>query len=306
MVDSSSDTTEYRQLIAEQKRVQETKTHTRPRSHYSNKLFPTGIRGEDSSAVEDFLERYCGERLEDIGELIDALYRKKQHRIEWVDMGGGKAVTMRQLARSDVRRSYVHMTNVDLLDRRAYTQAVAQDLERRFPTILHAQTEPDFIQTNSETVKLLKPADLITSMESIQYLNDPVRALCNWYNQLTDDGLLIVVTEHRWSDDIRSTDIDQEEYIPPMNLFLQTLTKEGVHFAASSEHYNKKRGVPSRSYETDGFFSLVLQKTPNTKLSVGSTVQTVKVSADDYKWVYYATDQPIITVEHTAPLPKSS
>jgi SAM-dependent methyltransferase len=210
-------------------------------------------------------------------------------------MGGGRGLSMRQLATDVAISKHLSMTNVDLFDY-GFIGLEPDELtylENLIPDVTHQLAAPHFILANAETVLLPEPADLITSVQVIQYLNNPLAAISNWYNQLADNGLLIISTEHDWASWIRYQrepgQGDQDE-VPTKHL-LQTLKMAGVSFATSDDIDSASgyRPDPDCNHRIK---NLVIQKAPNTQLIVNSPLSEVWVNHYDFKAAYYAEPGP--------------
>lgn len=278
-------------LLAEQEAVQSRKFQGHLLAEYSSSMFP----GQDwrkpySSAVTDFLRPLCLGGIVSLDGVLHGVNAAKGAKpVSWVDMGGGRALPMRQLASSAESRDKVIMTNVDLFDFRlgGLDSDEVDYLEGLSPGITDEVTAPRFIHADVETVILPEPADVITSVEVMQYLNNPLAAISNWYNQLTDSGVLIISTEHDWASWVRYQrelgQGDRDE--TPTKHLLAELDKAGVAHAASQES-DWESGI--RPYLNPGrFCNLVIQKRQGTKMVVNSAVTEVWVNQYDFKAAYY-------------------
>jgi SAM-dependent methyltransferase len=290
----------FEDLVTEQAAVQADKFQGRLLNEYSSYIF----RGQDwreprSSAVTDFLRPYCQDERVSLEGVLQGMSDGLTRPLHWVEMGGGRGLAMRQLAAKNVGRQALNMTNVDLLDfgldglEIEYLEGLATDL-----TAENAQ--PRLIQANIETVSLNEPADVITSVEVMQYLNDPIGAICNWYNLLADNGLLIISTEGDWTSWIRyqrEPGQGNREETPAKHL-LEALQVGGVPFAASAESDYENGFRPK--LDPDCIETLVVQKRPGTQLVVNSPVTRVWVNPYMFKVAFYeepaAGAQPIVEV----------
>lgn len=278
----------FEALVAEQKIVQADKFQGRLLGEYNRYIF-TGQSGRESRScsITDFLKPYCvGDQVSLDGVIRGLCLANAGNTTRWVDMGGGRGLPMRQLATTDTLiNRHVSMTNVDLFDY-GLDKISPEDtiyLDEHFPGITDKAAAPQFIQANVETVALPEPAHLITSVEVIQYLNNPLAAISNWYNQLADSGFLVISTHHDWSSWIRYKQENPGE--TPTGHFLGTLEAAGVSFAASRECDQKSGDRPP--LDPASFCNLVIQKIPGTMLAVRSPIIDVRVNPYDYKATYY-------------------
>lgn len=283
----------YEDLVAEQALVQAGKFQGRTLSEYEYRMFP----GEKwlvprSSPTSDFVRPLVGDAkritlkgvLEGLGRL------RADDTIEWYDMGGGRALAMRQLRADPVMRERFSMTNVDLFDY-GLNNLLSEELEyleKLAPGMTDPVTEPTLLRANAETVVLPKPAGFITCLETMQYLNNPLAAIANWYNQLDDDGLLIVAAEHDWASWIRynrHSEIREDEV--PMKHFLEVLTQAGIQHAATSQS-DWDGGFRPVQYPEEVKI-LTVQKKPQTAIEVNRSLTEIWVNSQNYKAAYYET-----------------
>lgn len=304
---SSFEKPSHSALLAEQERVQAGKFQGRQISEYNSYIF----NGQDwrearSSAVTDFVRSLCDEDRVTLEGVIRGLYASKSGGpIHWVDMGGGRGLAMRQVTADSDMATKVRTTNVDLINYGIddLNQAEVSYLEGLRPGMLNDCSAPDFIYADSETVNLNEPAELITAIETIQYLNDPLAAICNWYNQLADGGLLIISAEQDWSSWIRYQRESGQggKHEVPTQHFFDALEAAGVPYAACYES-DTPRGV-RYDFDPSRFRNLVVQKKPETQISLATSVQEVWTSPFDFKAVYYRdymdSSEPIVRVENS-------
>ena len=295
----TSETSAFKSLVAEQEVVQATKFQGRMLEEYSQYIFPgQRWRTPRSSEITDFLRPLCLEERVSLDGVIQGLsVLKGEESVHWADMGGGRGLPMRQLANDTEKSSHLAMTNVDLfdygldgLDSNELTM-----LEKMTPGITHEAAAPYLIQADVETVTLPEPADLITSIESIQYINNPLAAISNWYNQLTDDGLIIISTEHDWTSWMRYRQAPnaQNSDDTPAHYLLQAFKEAGVAYAASGE-IDFENGFRPK-LDPNRISNLVIKKLPDTQMVVNSPISEVWVSPHSYKAAYY--EQPTVGSE---------
>lgn len=304
---SSPELSSLDSLLREQEVVQTSKFQGRQLREYNSYIFPgQEWREPVSSAIVDFLRPYCGddERVSLEGVLKGLILAQPNEPVRLADMGGGRGLALRQLAAHPGLTGNILCTNVDLFN---YGINDLDDhdiahLENNAPGCTSEACAPRLVRANAEAVQLCEPMDIITSVEVMQYLDNPLASLCNWYNNLADNGLLIVSAEHDWSSWIRPDGIDMYAHpeAMPAAQFLQALDTAGVSYAASYEsdwRYSRPKLNPCE------FKNLVVQKKPGTQLRMHAVPARTWVNPFDYKAVYYASpdlaEAPFIEVVRT-------
>lgn len=282
----------YTELVAEQAIVQVEKFQGRLLAEYSDYFFPCqSWREPRGSAVVDFARPFIGdaERVTLDGVLEGLSKTRPGQPINWVDMGGGRALAMRQLGTVPGVASRLKMTNVDLCNfgLKGIKEDEVEFLESLAPGMTRPEAEPTLITDNIETVTLPEPADIITSVEVMQYLNNPLQALSNWYNQLADNGIMLVATEHDWPSWIRyqrelgSPDCDEM----PTRHLLEELTRAGINYAVTDESDWQSGFRPD--VDLSRFRIMALQKKPGTSIKVTQPVAEVLINPYNFKVAYY-------------------
>lgn len=290
-------------LLAEQAEVQAHKFQGRQLDEYTRYIFPGQTwREPRSSAVTDFLSPYCiGDTvtLEGVLEGVHAMNPDKS--VVWADMGGGRGLPMRELAaRGD--GSWLTKLDVDLFDfgLEGLTEEEIAYLEDKSPGITSPENAPTVVLGDATTMVLPLRPDVVTSVEGVQYLNDPLKAIAGWYNQLHDNGLLIVSAEHDWASWIRYQREPGEgdrDKTPTKNL-LDELGRKGIDFAASYEADYESGHRPD--FNPGEFRNMVIRKRPGTSLVLNAALQDVWVNPWNFKASYYdesmADQQPLVEV----------
>jgi len=197
----------FKRLVVEQEKIQLTKFQGRTADEYDQGIFlgRHGGRIPETSEVEEFLISRLGKSAISLEGALERMASKSGGMVRWADMAGGRGLALRQMKLSPKLNGHIETTNVDInnYDLSGLETKELEHLEKKFPGITKDMVRPKFILANAETVQLPTPADLVTSIEAVQYLDHPIAALCNWYNQLKENGLMIVSTEHKWSGWIR-------------------------------------------------------------------------------------------------------
>lgn len=294
------------ELRAEQKAVQADKFQGRMLSEYNNYIFPgQNWHTPQGSEVADFIRPYStdGNRVSLEG-VLDGLHAiNNDQPVHWVDMGGGRALTMRQLSTMSRFAHKLTMTNVDLFDYNldGLTDEEMTHLESAYPGITAESAKPHLVLDTVETSVLLDPPDVITSIESMQYLNNPLGAITNWYNQLNDNGFMMIANDSPWSNWIRYKEGESvyEYETMPMNHILQQLGAAGIQHAATAE-VDYENGYRPK-LDIANVRSFIVQKQPGTQMNLMADVAKVWTNPWNYKAVYYEkpADDSIIEVVST-------
>lgn len=285
-------------LVAEQAAVQANKERGRELWQYDRYLF----QGSDylppkTSKTIELLGAISSGELSISGILEGLQQANPDEQIRWTDLGGGRAVALRQMAYQYPAR--YDLTNIDLcdhgLDSLPYTRR--RELEEKFPGIADPAHQPRFVQDDIQATQLEQPAHLLTSVENVQYLDNPLGFLANTYNQLHEGdentkngGVMVVTAEHRWSDNFFYPDLSDKEYdqeLHPMKDFCSTLSAAGIRYAVSKGSYNPKYPdkVGPREIST-----LAIQRKAHTALK--TDIAPIAIEANEpyygsYKFVSY-------------------
>jgi len=281
-------TFDHESLLAEQSIDQQGKDRTRMLAEYNGIIFP----GQEwlpprAGPVTDFLRPFnVGEKVSLQG-ILQGMANLSGRQVHWAEMGGGYGLAMRETALLPDMKSKVKMTNVDLFqpDFSDLPTLNVNFLQTNYPGLIDANNEPEFFQGNMETIHLPQPADLITSVETVQYLNDPLAAICNWYNQLADYGVLIVSAERDWPAWIRYTGSFTSAADTPSAHLLDELARNNIkHAIAEREDYESGHRP---SVGLDSFHTIVVQKRPATALICNSKTTKIWKNPSDFKVTYY-------------------
>lgn len=215
-------------------------------------------------------------------------------------MGGGRGLALRQLALKVGKTEDLMTTNVDLFNMGVVglNPKKRAQLEEETPGATSEAAAPRFVQADMQTVELPEPADVITAVETMQYLNDPLAAISNWYNQLAAGGSLIISTDHEWSDWIRYVfESGRDHTQTPTRHLLETFDAAGIPYAATLDvDYVSGHRL---TLNPNKFCTLALQKVTGTRLVVNSGVTEIRENDHSYKGVYYEPRpdyQPIVEV----------
>lgn len=239
-----------------------------------------------------------------MSDLLKALTIRAGRPIHWVEAGGGFALAMRQMAQreeqaQDPDKLHIKMTNVDLFN--------WQNQSHEHPSIDYIRGElgdeildpryrPEYVAGDIATAKVSEAPDLVTSIESIQYVDDKLAMIINWYNQLVDGGHLIIATEHDWSGWIRN----EGNYVMGRDTiyadFIRALREAGIDV-----RLNVREGAVRGDYSRLQTSLMVIEKKPGTRLKKKVRLQSTWVNPHGYVASYYE-DLPLgsTVVEVTA------
>ena len=302
----TSETTDpgFEALLAEQAEVQAGKFQGRLLDEYSRYMFPGQMwREPRSSNVTDFLSPYCGDdEAVTLGGVLRGMQAAKQGEpVVWADVGGGRALPMREMA-ANGEGNWLTMINVDLIDYgiEGLTPDEIEFLETHSPGITGAENAPGFVKADATEAILPLTPDVVTSVEGIQYLNNPLAAITNWYNQLSDNGLLIVSAEHDWASWIRyqREPGEGDRDLAPTRSVLEELSLKGVSHAAAYESDWESGHRPELN--PSEFRNMVVRKKPGTKLVLNAALLDVWINPYNFKATYYeeepGSQPPIVEV----------
>ncbi len=305
LMDRASETDEAdKTLAAEQEAVQKEKFQGRLADEYNDYIFLGKFSLDPrTSEVEEFIKNKLGDNAVSLESVLDKLTQQKEGKIQWVDMGGGRGLAMRQMALLPNLNGHVSMTNVDLVnfDLAGLDDSELSYLEQKYPGVLKDEVRPRFIKGNVETIQLPEPADLITSIELMQYLDHPIAAFCNWYNQLADGGFLIISAEHEWTGWIRYSGSSYTNDPHPIADIIELLKGNEIPFALSEDPYRPGH-EPSKRPDRQ-FRNMIIQKIPDTSLLPASSVSEIWFNPHKYKAVYYQVNPPPIEIRRGTTTP---
>lgn len=293
----------FEALVTEQAVVQGEKTRNRALGDYSNVIFPTQTWTKPRScAVTDFMRPYCVDERVSLDGVAKGLCRARgsDKPLHWVDMGGGRGLALRQLALKVGSPENLITTNVDLFNMGVVglSRQKRAQLEEETPGVTSETVAPRFIRADIQTVELPEPANVITAVETMQYLNDPLAAISNWYNQLAAGGSLIISAEHVWSESIRYVFGPGSDHTQtPTRHLLETFDAARIPYAATLDVDYASGHRPD--LDPSKFYTLALQKVTGTRLVVNSGIAEIWENKDSYKGVYYEPRpdyQPIVEI----------
>lgn len=279
------------ELAAIQEETQRNKNTGRTLEEYNRYLFPAALTDTAGGKAVDALLGVGAPTTESLQGFLLHMYALTERRVSWVDMGGGEANAMSMLMSSPGFSECVDMLVVDALDYSGDSDAE--------PIV-----SPQRLVADIGSIVLDKPADFITSVESIQYLDNPLKAITEWYNQLASNGLLLVTAGHAWMRFIQDRNADPEQPMLMRN-YVSDLQKAGVQVAWTDDVEWDERALFPPNGSEDAVQRLLMYKKPNTTLSLNAKVHGVREmpALAHYKYVKYEKiGENLITVDTKEPL----
>ena len=141
-----------------------------------------------------------------IAAIIEHLHTKFKSPLKWSDVGAGFNFAQKDFQwnhRVANRKWKVECERVDLFDWDSTTLIPSITTEvpakRRKAWLRRASQPANKLIQGDATVVPFGGSHLITAIEVLQYIDDKLAAICHWYNQLADGGLLIIGLETSWS-----------------------------------------------------------------------------------------------------------
>jgi hypothetical protein len=275
-------------LSYEQELAQRGKRQNRLTVDYENRIFhSTGYNPEN-----DEFNNFLGDSIlgaMSLDGLLCGLYETRNYdQIHWADMGCGEAKAMMQTASNANFRQLVKMTAIDIASNLQPNRAEFSTKHQADP-VANDNLNPSIIRANIEDVTLDQPANLITAIEVVQYLYNPLKTLCNWYNQLDDDSIAVIACGFNWSTGLRKNYALGDSEKPFGLQIVDQLAEQGTQIITGNGMLTNNFGEYGR---------MALQKIGGTKLKLNASVTGVESTpVYHYKTVYYEADdtsRPII------------
>lgn len=280
------------EISQHQEIVQLDKTRSRTLSRFNSLVFKRewDSEVEQSDTTDRFIDEYCGQGVKTFDRLVARISDLRGRPMVWAEMGGGGAIAMRQITSLPGMREKMTTFNVDILDfddRNVDIKAL-KEIATTTPRALRPENKPTLIKSNIEDVILPKKADLITFVASTFYLDNPLKAICNGYNQLADYGLLMVMSEEKWSDWIKSEGNIYTSDVGPMNHFLEELNTSGIAVATNGRQNKNANRV---------FNLMMVEKRPGTELELAVKPVDAWNCPNGYKAVYYENGSSVVNIK---------
>lgn len=278
-------TRELAELAAEQKKIQRHHGRTRALTGYdgyNSHFFPPKL-GNGTPVTRFLQERHIAAT--SIQSLIGSMREQNRDRpLRWTDMCGGFGVAMRQLKFLGAAEHVVR-TCVDIAqhDPATVQPRIVEEYKAGGFDIFDPQHAPDnFLYDDVVTVNLPGPQDLITSVQGLMYLRDPLKFVANCYNQLAPGGLALLATRTYWgllmhqggqgAEAVRHVAEELEEHDVPY-AFANDKGDDGAHC----------------------FNTLALQRVEGTRLQASSVIRA-QTDWSQYMNVQYAAGAPALRV----------
>lgn len=224
---------------------------------------------------------------------LQAVAQIRKRNVIWVDLGGGIGLPMRQISHDHAElASKLKMINVDLFDWQSRSDAV-ELLEHVFrrvvPTVLEDVHAPELVVDDLTIATFGGKADLITSIESIQYVENKLKAVVNAYNQLEDGGILMVYSSAPFGLLVETQINDSKQRFETVERFFEILAANGISVLRSPQH------------REEDFLSadiIALIRKPGTKLDLLSKLDHSELIDNGYvKSFYTPSNKPIRVIK---------
>lgn len=279
-------------LTREQAEIQVSKCQERLLEDYEDDyLFLSNPKTQGTSAVFDFLRARSNDHTPDMYHLLRGIgERASDASIHWVDVGGG-----RMLAQRDLIHHFDHtgiaLSAVDLFN---HGLDGLDFVHRDQFEPLFSDPEPILLQDDVTHVRFSNPANLVTAIELFEYLDDPLAALANMYNQTAPGGIVVIGTAYDWSRSILRKNIDGEvirddpSHMPAAEL-LRAFREHDIAFAATREadiEPGRRPPLDDAAYQI-----LAIEKRAGTRLEIARAALPPHLMPDGYKVQYYL-DEP--------------
>lgn len=301
--------------IAQQQKTQEGKPRSRWLSDYDEIIFRQSTGYDPVKTVASEALRPRGyEGFMGLSVLVEHMKRRKGDKLKIVDMGAGAGIAMRELAVQPELKGTLQTTIVDLFNVGSdQFDEFTQEHIRENPDIMSLEAAPKLIQADAEKIVMRPPPDIILSIESIEYLDNPLAAIVNWYNQLADGGLLIVAREGdfatrihykggqvdkddlsligSWQRSPKESLVAENDPLPLAEL-LTTLSGAGINILAQNGYedgkdYPYEEPAPEPGHTVPWLTSLVIEKKSGTKLSLNTGLAEIRIDEEGFKTVFY-------------------
>ncbi len=209
------------------------------------------------------------------------------------DMGAGYGLALRQLHWYLPSAQRVETYAVDLFERRVRGLArwMRSIVTEETPGALDDAYQPQFIRQDVTNVQLPVPADLIVSEQVVQYLDNPLGALANWYNQLAPNGAMIVSSDHMWPQALAVS--EQQGLNNPVESMLAKLRSRGDAIATADKHALTR---PRKFGMSGCFTALAIRRRSPVRLALNAEVSSVAADENGFKTIKYrmqAPDRPL-------------
>lgn len=294
-------TSQLQKLIKAQSATQSDKEIARSLDEYTYYIFQPEYQKHSPYFTQNIIHKFLNQIIftnkisytqNRLANLLKALAASFKRKIIWTDLGGGIALAQRQLLRrSKSLAEIVEFLNIDLFDwkqvqeREKYLKSISTYLRE---DIFDLKYQPQLYRQDIANFHLDQKSDFITSIESIQYIDDKLKLLVHAYNQLSDNGIMIISTEHAWTRDMRYSEDDSYDKLPDVfHDFVTSLKKEGIEVL-----YTKANDL-DRDYTAN---AILIRKTPNTKLVLNAKLQNTESNKYGYIFSYYSKSEASLLI----------
>jgi hypothetical protein len=281
MLTTHKPSTSFKSLASEQRWDQCNKRQHRRIGEYERLMYS----GFSKTAFADEMRKLTGKSEEDkkpsLIEIIEALVQKFGE-CRWLDVGCGFSLPQREFKLRGLDESKgIQLISLDLIDWSLHPSFVRQkDTYSSFKHLMDPKLKPQLILSDAATFRSRKPFHLITGIETLQYQDDKLKTLCHLYNQLVDEGYLLISSgEGRWATNLRS---EEDPFVEKMALDLgQQLRSEKIPW------YGAQR-LKKESTSLGDHFSVLFKKSPKTRIFPRARLSKIRKEALGYKVTEYS------------------
>jgi len=205
-----------------------------------------------------------------IPSLLRRLNGERTDPVHWADFGGGFGIAQREYRHDFGSQQDVQTTNITLtvhspeIELRRMRPHWGDAKYRKVRELLCDEYAPRFLREDIETVNLAQPADLITSVQCLQYTLNPLLAIVNMYRNLKPGGIMAMMCEKGLSSTMHYPDSTEDL----VSDFTSALTQAQIPYMYS--HFQKNQ-----------YGTLTIVKAPCTSLK--QIAQVIPDFGDPFK-----------------------
>jgi hypothetical protein len=268
--------TSFQALASEQRWDQCNKRQHRRIDEYERLIYS----GFSKSALAREMRKLTGEKDEDkkpsLINIVEAL-AEKFGECRWLDIGCGFSLPQREFKyRGLDERRGIQLVSLDLIDWSLHPSFIRQkETYSAFKHLMDRKLKPQLILSPAASFRSRKPFHLITGVETFQYQDDQLKTLCHLYNQLADEGYLLVSSgEGRWATNLRS---EEDLFAEKMALDL------GQQLRTSNVEWYGAQLLKEDSRSLADHFSVLFKKSPKTRIFPQAQLSRVRKQDNGYK-----------------------
>jgi hypothetical protein len=194
-------------------------------------------------------------------DLIRNLMNAKNGPVHYADYGGHLGIPLRhlkRLAKQGIIGNGIQTTLIDLFD---WSLVAGAKLEKKVQDLLGEWVfDPEFqpnllLADATKQVNIDPPIDFATAFSTLQFMEDKLAALIHMYNQLSDQGIMVVANDDPIGRLVTDSGGDERSHL--LGSFLRALGTHGISVALT-----RWEGDPT----VDNTRAFLIQKRPGTSL----------------------------------------